>query len=97
MFKSIVPSMPRKCVHQTHRSNIPAETPSACYHRSISIPLLDHLLSEMDMQFTTHHQIALRGITLITNGFEDTKAKVTDLVEMYKEAFNYIVSFIAGM
>ena len=34
----IVPSMPRKCVRQTHRSNVPAETPSAYYRRSISIP-----------------------------------------------------------
>ena len=42
------------------------------------------------MRFTTHHQIALCGMclvpsTLITIGFEDTKAKVADLVEMYKK------------
>ena len=83
----IVPSMPRKCVRQTHRSNVPAETPSAYYSRRISIPLLDQLLLEMDMRFTTHHQIALHGMclvpsALITIGFEDTKAKAADLVEM---------------
>ena len=82
--------MPRKCVRQTHCSNVPAETSSAYYRRSIFIPLLDHLLSEMDMRFTTHHQTGLRGMclvpsALITIGFEDTKPKVADLVEMYKE------------
>ena len=85
-----VPTMPRKCVRQTHRSNVPAETPSVYYRRSISIPLLDHLLSEMDVRFTTHHQTALYGMclvpsVLITIGFEEAKAKVTDLAEMYKE------------
>ena len=40
-------SVPRRCSRQTHRSNIPADSPSQYYCRLISIPLLDHLLSEI--------------------------------------------------
>jgi len=43
----IEPSMPRTCGRQIHRSNITAENPTVFYKRSITIPLLDHLLSEL--------------------------------------------------
>jgi hypothetical protein len=62
---STEPSIPRRCGRQIHRSNIPADTPSEYYCRTISIPLLDHLLSEMQSRFTTHHQIALLGLCIV--------------------------------
>ena len=49
----------------SNRSNIPADTPSKYYCRCISIPLLDHLLSEMQSRFTIHHQTALLGLTIV--------------------------------
>ena len=42
------PSLPRLCARRTHRSNIPSQTPKEYYRRTITIPLLDHTLSEMD-------------------------------------------------
>ena len=42
------PSLPRVCARQTHRSNVPSQTPTEYYRRTITIPLLDHMLSEMD-------------------------------------------------
>ena len=62
----IVPSLPRRCGRQIHHSNTPADTPSEYYCRTIiSIPLLDHLLSEMKSRFSKHHQTALLGLTIV--------------------------------
>jgi len=35
-----------------HRQNAPAETPKMYYQRNLTIPLLDHLLSELNSRFT---------------------------------------------
>ena len=50
----VEPCLPRRCGRQTHCSNVPADTPSEYYCRTVSIPLLDHLLSEMDSHFSSH-------------------------------------------
>jgi hypothetical protein len=59
-----VPSLPRICGKQIHRSNIPADSPSEYFRSTISIPLLDHLLSEMSSQFGNHQQTVLLGLYL---------------------------------
>ena len=41
------PRIPRKCARQIQRNNVPATTPSEYYKRAISIPMLDHLESEI--------------------------------------------------
>ena len=60
-----VPSLPRRSGRQVHRSNTPADTPSEYYCRCLSIPLLDHLLSEMHSRFATHQQTALLGLAIV--------------------------------
>ena len=84
-----VPSLPRRCGRQTHRSNMPAETPSQYYCRTISIPLLDHLLSEMNSRFGKHQQTALLGLSivpsvLVTLPPEECSCKVKQLAELYE-------------
>ena len=37
------PSLPRLCTRQTHRSNVPAQTPKEYYRCTITMPLLDHI------------------------------------------------------
>ena len=60
------PSLPRRCGRQTHRSNVPADSPSQYYSRSISIPVLDHLiLPEMRSRFTSHQQTAMLGLSIV--------------------------------
>ena len=50
----VQPSLPRRCGRQTHRSNIPAENPKEYFRRTITIPILDHLLAEMGTRFSKH-------------------------------------------
>ena len=83
-----VPSLPRRSGRQIHRSNVPADTPSEYYCRSLSIPLLDHLLSEMRSRFSSHQQTALLGLSLVpsvlvTIPTEEVSTKISQFVDMY--------------
>ena len=60
-----VPSIPRLCNRQIHRSNTPATTPSEYYCRTITIPLVDHLLCELKTRFGQHQKTVLLGVALI--------------------------------
>ena len=55
----------RICGRQQQRLNVPSSTPSEYYKSSISIPLLDHMISEVSSHFSAHTQIALHGMCLI--------------------------------
>ena len=48
------PSMPRICGHQCHWANIPVFNPYEYFRRTITVPILDHPLSELDKQFSSH-------------------------------------------
>ena len=48
------PSMPRTCGRQSHRASIPASNPSEYFRRTITVPILNHLLSELDKRFSSH-------------------------------------------
>ena len=63
-----VPSTPRTCARRAHRSNTPASSSSEYYLRTISIPLIDHLLSELKSRFSSHQSVALLGLYIIPSG-----------------------------
>ena len=48
---NITERMPRVVGTQIHRSNTPAESVSYFYKRTVTIPLLDHLMCELDYRF----------------------------------------------
>ena len=56
---------PRTCSRQTTRDNVPAESPSDYYKKSITIPFLDHLIAEMNTRFSCLQERASSGIKLI--------------------------------
>ena len=84
------PSLPRLCARQAHRSNIPAENACEYYRRVISIPLLDHLISQIESRFTSHHQTALHGLylvpaLLVQKPVEEMLPKIELLGDMYED------------
>lgn len=86
----IQPSLPRLCGCQRHRDNVPADSPSEYYLRSISIPLVDHLISELDDRFSIHHQKSLQGMylvpsVLVTVNAEECNIKLQQIAEFYEE------------
>ena len=81
-------SLPRRCSRQTQRSNVPADTPSLYYCRSITIPMIDHLLNEMSSQFDSQQQAALLGFNIlpsvaVTLTIENCINKANALAEVY--------------
>ena len=83
------PSLPQRCGCQHHRSSVPGDTPSE-YYCHISIPVLDHLLSEMESRFSSHQQTALLGLSiipsiLVTLSAEEYTTKSMQLAEMYMD------------
>ena len=80
-----VPAIPLRCSHQMNRSNVPADSPSQYYCRSLSIPLLDYLLSEMQSCFSSHNQTALlRTVHRAINHSPHEFAKVHEFAKMYQ-------------
>ena len=71
---NITETMPRVIGTQIHRRNIPAESVSDYYKRTITIPLLDHFMCELDYRFDSSKTEA------IFNGFVIVPAKLIAIV-----------------
>ena len=60
------PRIPRRCARQIQRNNVPATTPpSEYYKRAISVPMLDHLESEISSRFTELQSTAAKGMSIV--------------------------------
>ena len=84
------PSLPRLCGRQTHRSNIPYQTPREYYRQNITIPLLDHILSELASRFSKHQQTAVTGLMLIpsvlvTKTLAEVQSRLAQLRDVYND------------
>ncbi|XP_071168482.1 52 kDa repressor of the inhibitor of the protein kinase-like [Mytilus edulis] len=74
----VTQSKPRICGRQTTRSNVPCESTEDYYKKTIAIPLLDHMLTEMNSRFGDLQIKASMGLQVIptmisqssTNDFE---------------------------
>ncbi|XP_062592729.1 52 kDa repressor of the inhibitor of the protein kinase-like [Saccostrea cucullata] len=58
-------AVPRMCNRQTSRNNVSADTPEQYFCRSVFIPYLDHLLSELKSRFSTANAITSKALSLI--------------------------------
>ena len=54
--------MPRVVGRQQHRSNVEAGTPKDYYKRALTIPLLDHLISEIDTYFDPNNDAVMSSL-----------------------------------
>ena len=86
----VEPSTPRRCGRQTQRSNVPADTPSEYFRRIISIPVLDHLISELKSRFSNHQRVALLGLSIVPSLFvslesDDHMSRFKTLSDLYQD------------
>ena len=93
----VTPTLPRLCARQRNRSYFPAQNPCDYYRQVISVPLLDHLISELESRFSSHKQTALQRLylvpaVLVTKSFEEIVPKVRKLGEMYLSDLPFISS-----
>ena len=86
----VEPCIPRRCGRQTQRSNVPADTPSEYFRRTISIPVLHHLISELNSRFSNHQQVALLGLSIVPSLFgslesDDHMSRFKTLSDLYQD------------
>ena len=59
------PRIPRRCARQIQWNNVLATSPSEYYKRAISIPVLDHLESEINSRLTELQNTAAKGMSIV--------------------------------
>ena len=70
-------SIPRRCSRQTARENHPGSTVEEYYRRSLAVPFLDHLISELETRFTSHSLTAMKCLGIVPSCFSSSE-KATD-------------------
>ena len=87
-LKCVILFPSRLCARQSHR-NVPAQNSSEYYQRTVTLPVVDHLLSEIESQFSIHLQkTTLLGLHLIpsifvTKNFKEIVEKLDPLEKMH--------------
>ena len=87
---NVQPSMQRTTICQTQRTNTPAATPLEYYKCALSIPLLDHLLSELDSRFNDTRErvikfMSLMPSTMLTKECSDIQEDLKEMVSLYSD------------
>jgi len=79
-------SKPRTIGRQRHRDNAPAETPLVYYKRNVAVPFLDHIIVDLNEQFSALSNIAIDLLCLVPSCLENaTEEKFKELTETYKD------------
>lgn len=83
----VTASSPRNAIRMEHRTNTPADTVEQYYKRNVAIPLIDHLVTELDSRFPGQAQKATETLKLIpsTVTINDVNCIKDSCIEMYKE------------
>lgn len=72
-------AVPRMCNRQTTRKNVTADSPKQYFCRSVFIPHLGHLLSELKSRFSTANAILSKAICLIPSNLHLLDDQMLDL------------------
>ena len=84
-------SLPRISRRQQHRANVPSSNPSEYYKRVLTIPTLDHLITEMNGRF--HHDsasIVCQIMLILPSTLAESEevlmsSMISDLIHMYED------------
>ena len=87
-------AIPRRCIRQTQRSNLPADTVEEYWRRTVFIPYLDHLLTELSSRFSQLAKSALQGMLLLPKQVgKITPNNVDELLSAYEHDLPSAASF----
>ena len=82
-----LPSVPRRCSHQTKRDNTPGDIPEEYFRRTLTIPFIDQLLQHMEKRFSPLQSKAIQGLRLVPTvlmSMTDTR-ELDEIVSIYEE------------
>jgi hypothetical protein len=93
---NVIVSVPRTAKKQVHRPNHPSENVSEFYKRSVTIPLIDHVIAELDQRFdnslTVYHGLVIvpsRLLHLISQEEKREKKPVMTWRSQFDTFFNF--------
>ena len=86
--------VPRLCKKQTNRENVEADSPSEYYKRALTIPFLDHLITEVNQRFSMENCTVLNGFYIVPSVFLSCsgvswKVKFMKFVKIYESDLPY--------
>ena len=78
-------SMPRIAHRQQHRSNPEASTTKDYYQKTVAIPLLDHILSTLEIQFSEAARVAASLLSLVPSVCCTSNVDLDGVVDRYTQ------------
>ena len=83
---NVEPSKSRTCARQRSRPNAEAETVEEWYKVNVAIPFLDHIITELDSQFSALAQTSSRLLGLVPSVMcSKTDLDISEAVELYHD------------
>jgi hypothetical protein len=83
---NVEPSKPRTCVHQRNRPNAEADTVEEWYRVNVAAPFLDHIIVELDSQFSAVAQTSTRLLGLVPSIMcSQNDLGISEAVELYHD------------
>ena len=85
---NVDPSKPRSCARQRNRPNAQVETVEEWYRVNVAVAFLDHIIAELDSQFSVLAQTASKLLGLVPLVICSKRdLDLSDAVELYSEDF----------
>ena len=84
----VAPTAPRIAERQRHRANAPAVDPNEHYRVNVAVPFFDHIISELDDQFSSLTLRVSKLLGLVPSVIQESRVtaqQLTDLVDLYKD------------
>ena len=81
---NVQPSKPRTCIRQRNRPNAEAETVEEWYRVNVAVPFLDHIIVELDSQFSAIAQTSTQLLGLVPSIMcSQDDLDISEAVELY--------------
>ncbi|KAL5497565.1 hypothetical protein EMCRGX_G014061 [Ephydatia muelleri] len=80
----VEPSLPRIAKMQMYRDNYPAENPLEYYRRTLAIPFLDCIISELDFRFTELSRTASNLLHLVPSIIVSSDYNIQETIKLYE-------------
>ena len=84
----VAPTAPRIAERQRHRANAPAVDPKEYYRVNVAVPFFDHIISELDDQFSSLTLRVSKLLGLVPSVIQESRVtaqQLTGLVDLYKD------------
>ena len=84
----VAPTAPRIAERQRHRANAPAVDPKEHYRVNVAVPFFDHIISELDDQFSSLTLRVSKLLGLVPSVIQESRVtaqQLTGLVDLYKD------------